>query len=863
MQSPPVQSAGRRFLKRLGFALLQAVIFGFVLGGLMYFRVPRTQLEVEGVPQTLMARLAELIESPERLTYDARLRILGERLQRQRVREGTRQDRIVLVTVDDDSLANSRESEHPGLAAYPWSRELLGGITRRIVQEGASLVMIDSLFPELSPRTCSTQGLSAKDTPDDAAFRQLLDQVSGHTALGFSWAVPRSSPPASRLWPYRVRVGVHANPSQARAQAQGVLSLPRPVFLIPSGDSLEVWAGVEDPQDGQLISARFGPGPAVVQERRAADDTWRVSPLELFVSLTEVEVEGLDPSRLLQVRTLQHPVVPLLGPQSVYGAVNGFADPDGVHRGVLHLVSYTPREGEHHVLPSLSLAAAMKLAGTRKLRFSQGRLYVGELGSIPMEDTGFSLIRWESGDAGRTPGASVFRSLRAWNILVNLFDVLEDRPPRSDHDLEGRAVLLTNTSSYATDAKATPIGKSTPGGALHAQALANLLQSQGISRVPLRVDQALTVAMAFLGAAIALSFSRSFRSGFGAALYFSSGALAGLGYFAAVTYFFVRDQLWIAAAGPLLALAATFLFTTLYAVRTEREVRDFVNQALGRYVSPEVARLVTRDLTLLVRPERRQMSVYFSDIEGFTRLSEQMEPERLVQLLNEYLTEMTMAVRSTGGQVDKYIGDAIMAFWGAPVRTDRHAHLACEAALKMRAVLRERQPHWEKTYGHRIEFRAGINSGEVVVGDMGSELKSAYTVMGDAVNLASRLENANKGYGTYVLVGENTAQAARDAFVFREVDRVLVKGRTTPTRIHELLGRTGEIAPRVQEQLGVYEQALTAYHQRRFDEALALFERCASEFQDPVAAVYADRCRRFLISAPAEDWDGASKLGDR
>jgi adenylate cyclase len=168
---------------------------------------------------------------------------------------------------------------------------------------------------------------------------------------------------------------------------------------------------------------------------------------------------------------------------------------------------------------------------------------------------------------------------------------------------------------------------------------------------------------------------------------------------------------------------------------------------------------------------------------------------------------------------------------------------------------------WEKKYGHRIQFRAGINSGEVVVGDMGTELKSNYTVFGDAVGVASWLEGSNKFYGTLVLAGESTAQLARDAYVFREVDRVLVRNKPAVIRLHELLGRNGEVSPRVQEMLGVYEQALTAYHQRRFDEALGLFERCSSEYQDTVAAVYAGRCRRFLVSAPSEDWNGVFEVG--
>lgn len=861
MANPSVQSSGRRFLKRVGFALLQTAIFGTLIGGLASVRVPRTQLETEGAPQTVLANLVELLDGVERIAYDARIRALGEALQHQRPKESKSQERVVVVSVDDDTLGNARQSERPGLATYPWPREIIGGMTHRLVQEGASVVLIDMLFPELSPRGCATP-LGALEASDDGAFRNLLAEDPGSSVLAFSWSVPRASPPAFQLWPYRVLVGTLSNPGEARARAQAVLASQRPAFMISSGDKVEVWAGVEDEREGQIVAARFGAGPSLVRERRSADDASRVTALDLFVSLAEVEVEGLEPSKLLQVRTLQHPVVQLLGSQSLYGAVTGFPDGDGTTRGTLHLVSYSPREGEHHVLPSLPLAAAMKLAGTRKLRYADGRLYVGD-SSFPMDETGYSLTLWDTGDAGRTAGASVFRSIRAWNILLNLFDVGEGRPARSVNDLDKRAVILTNTSTYATDYKATPIGKATPGGAVLAQSLENILQGRGITRAPSKLDLEVTMGMAFLGAMIAFFFSRSFRSGFGAVIYFSSLVLLGVAFFLVARYVFVERQLWIAVAGPLLAMVATFGFTTLYTVRTEDEIRDFVNHALGRYVSPEVARLVTRDLTLLVRPERRQMTMFFSDIAGFTRLSEQMEPERLVQFLNEYLTEMTMAVRSSGGQVDKYIGDTVMAFWGAPVRTERHAHLACEAVLKMRALLLERQPVWEKKYGHRIHFRAGINSGEVVVGDMGTELKSNYTVFGDAVGVASWLEGCNKFYGTLVLVGESTAQLTSDAYVFREVDRVLVRNKPVPLRLHELLGRHGEISTRMQEQLALYEQAQTAYHQRRFDEALALFDRCATEYQDPVASVYAGRCRRFLVTAPAEDWDGVYEVGEK
>ncbi|HET9451982.1 MAG TPA: adenylate/guanylate cyclase domain-containing protein [Aggregicoccus sp.] len=843
----PFQSAGRRFLKRLGFSLLQAAIFGSLVGLLVLLRPARPGGDEAG--RTLMSGPAAWLEGLERATYDWRARELGA--------HSTRSDRVVLVAIDDATLGEARQSEYPGIASHPWPREIVGGMVGRLVDEGASLVLLDLLFPELSPRACVTPGLNAAGvTDDDASFRAQLDRKPGSSLLGFAWSGDRALPPSSRLWTHRVRVGRFAGLEQAHAQVQAVLAHQRPAYALPAGDGVELWAGVSNEGEGVAFAGLLGlQGPPLVRERRAADDAHRVTPVDLMVSMTRVQVEGLDPELLPEARQLQHPVAPLLGERSGYGSVTLVPDPDGVVRGLPHLVRYVPRQGESHLLPSMPLAAAMRLAGTRRLRYAGGRLHVGERFSIPMDETGYSLVRWDAQEVGRGSRGSLRRAIPAWNVLTNLFDVREGVPPRNAHDLKDRVVVLTDTSHYATDFETTPLGAQTPGGAILGQSLANLLHSEGIRREsPLR-DLLLTFGLAFLGAFLALTFSHRFRSAAGAGVYFLS-LVAGAGaYLAFAWYVFVHQQLWLAVAGPLLAMGATFLATTLYAFRTEQEIRGFVHSTLGRYVSPEVAKLVRRDLSLM-RPERRPMTVYFSDVEGFTRLSEQLPPEQLVAFLNEYLTEMTTVVRRNDGQVDKYIGDAVMAFWGAPVRTERHAHQACESALQMREVLLQNQDRWEKKYGHRIHFRAGINSGEVVVGNMGSQLKSNYTVMGDVVSVAARLEGANKAYGTYVLVGEATAALTRAEYVLREVDRVRVKERPQPIRVYELLTRRHELTPEQEVHLTLYGRAFEAYHARRFDEAQALFTQGMERFQDPVCAVYAERCRGYRATPPPADWDG-------
>ena len=850
MRSLPIYSAGLRFLQRLGYSLLQATLFGAILGLLVYYRVPRAQLDEEATPIAVLARPSSWLESWERGTYDWRARALGAR--------SSRSDRVVVVAIDDETLAEARQDEHPGIASNPWPREILGGLSKRLVDEGAELVMLDFPFTDFSPRACLAQGTpELEGLDDDRAFRKLLDLHPERSVLAFAWSQEREVPAGGRLWPYRVRLGVYGSAGEARGRVQSILADQRPVFLIPTGNKLEAWAGVASEQEGLRVALEQGlREPPRVQERRATDDTYRVGPLELFVSLAEVQVEGLDPALLPEVRQLEHPVAPLLGPSSLYGAASVPADADGVVRAVPHLVSYRSREGARHVLPSMPLAAAMRMAGTRQLRYADGRLHVGDRFSIPLDESGYSLVRWDAAEVGRGARGSVSRAIPAWNLLLNLFAVREGVPPRAVHDIEGRVVVFTNTSRQALDFKHTPIGERTPSGAILAQSLVNLMQSEGITRATPRFDLALTLGLALIGAFVALTFNRGLRSFGDVLMYLSAMGAVGVLYAGAAWYLFVNKLLWVAMVGPLLAMGLTFIFTIVQASRTERQLRHFVTDVLGRYVSPEVARLVTRDLRLLTRPERREVTVFFCDLDGFSRLSGQLPPERLVQLLNDYLTEMTDVVRSTRGQVDKYMGDAVMAFWGAPVPNKRHAHFACEAALKVRAVLLERQEYWDKTYGHHMQCRIGIDSGELLVGGMGSDLDARYTVMGESVKLSMVLESLNRTYGTFMLVGDASARLAQDGFVFREVDRVRLKGRAEPLRFHELMGRKGEISPRTQEQLALYEQALTAYHQRRFDEALALFTRGVEEFQDTVAGVYAERCRKFSSAAPPEDWDG-------
>ncbi len=260
----------------------------------------------------------------------------------------------------------------------------------------------------------------------------------------------------------------------------------------------------------------------------------------------------------------------------------------------------------------------------------------------------------------------------------------------------------------------------------------------------------------------------------------------------------------------------------------------------------------------MLEGERREVTAFFSDIAGFTRLAEALAPEALVTNLGAYFEAVSHVILERHGTVDKYIGDSVMAFWGAPLPREDHAIQACEAALDCRERLEALRARFTVAGQPVFETRIGLHSGEVIVGNIGSPDRMNYTIIGDAVNLASRLEGLNKVYGTHILVSESCYQRTGDRFVARRLDCVAVKGKAKGVVVRELVGRAGQVDAARLAAIARYEEGLDAYLARRWEDAETAFaEACAaSREKDPAAALMADRCRANLASAPPEDWDG-------
>jgi len=414
-------------------------------------------------------------------------------------------------------------------------------------------------------------------------------------------------------------------------------------------------------------------------------------------------------------------------------------------------------------------------------------------------------------------------------------------------------IVLVGITYLGHDRARIPFGSQFPAIELHATAIDNLIAGDPIRRAPPLVDTAICALVALLAS---LLFIRRFDAW--PALRFGGLAALTLGHIAAALITFAAYDLWIGVVSPLAALLLLGSVGLGAAYAGEARQRRWLRRSFGQYLGGETLdQLLADPGGLALGGARRELSVLFSDIRGFTTLAEDLSPEALVDLLNIFLTPMSEAVLRRGGYLDKYIGDAVMAVYGAPVRHRDHAERALGTAIAMQQAVDTLNP----TLGERglasLEIGVGVNTGEAVVGNMGSSERFDYTAIGDAVNLASRLEGLTKIYGARCLVGETTRAVVSDRFVFREVDRVRVKGKAEPIALFELLrGPDGALA--TYTELPIFERALAAYRRGDFASARAHFsEFAASNPDDRTTALYLERIADLGDTAPPE-WDGVT-----
>ncbi|MDR0388538.1 MAG: adenylate/guanylate cyclase domain-containing protein [Spirochaetaceae bacterium] len=569
------------------------------------------------------------------------------------------------------------------------------------------------------------------------------------------------------------------------------------------------------------------------------------------------------------------PIPELRNAAGALGNITGIADSDGIFRRLSPFILFDGK-----AVPGLSMSALIMDGNGTDIAYN-GRQKTFAWGpyTIPVDKSGKALLRFR-GSLGRyTPysAAEVLQSAAAHKAGAV--------PALLPEDFTGQHVFFGLYAPGLFDICATPIESSYPGMGMHVTMLDNMLRGDFIRESPFWAGLLINFVVVILIAFIALA---SNRIPLLATVAVSAALLAVVIVACFAAYKF---GLWIPMAAPLSGGLLAFLAGTLYNYATEGKQKRFIKMAFSSYLSPAVVDQVIADPSQLkLGGEKREMTAIFTDVRSFSTISEALgDPAKLVELLNHYLTRMSDIILANRGTIDKYEGDAIIAFFGAPIYLKNHASLACRSAIKMKkaetAINKEaidsgliNNAVMEALFRKGIITdqndpsplftRLGVNTGDMVVGNMGTPSKMDYTIMGNAVNLAARLEGVNKQYNTGgILISEYTRAAlTNDEFVTRPLSRVRVVGINTPLRLYELLDLREEAPPELLEMAKTWEKAFAAYEKRDFANAANIFGSIYEQNPSDLAAKkYFDRCAAYQASPPpAEKWDdGVDNLSEK
>ncbi|MCJ7681710.1 MAG: adenylate/guanylate cyclase domain-containing protein, partial [Candidatus Aminicenantes bacterium] len=551
-----------------------------------------------------------------------------------------------------------------------------------------------------------------------------------------------------------------------------------------------------------------------------------------------LDIPSLPPSAAHPLRSATLPVRSLLDAADAIGNVQFAPDGDGVYRRIPLFFTVNGC-----LLPALPLAAALEVTGLQPETLRKITLRLQNT-HIPLDRNGEMIIGYHGPQ-------TTYQAYSAAAVINSWAQMQEGVTPQIPPDrFAGKIVLIGHSAPGLLDVRTSPLDPACPGAVIQATALDNLLNGGAITAA------APLPAVLFLLAA-------SLLAGLGASLHqslikISLGLIFSLVFVAAACAAAFYLKVWLPAAAPAGAVLLAFLSASLLNYSLEGRQRRFIKNVFRHYLSPHVIELIIKDPDRLrLGGEKREVTSFFSDVAGFTAISESLPPENLVDLLNFYLTEMTDIILAREGTLDKYEGDAIIAFWNAPLDQKDHALRACTAALDCLKRLEALQPQIRERCGHALNMRIGINSGPAVVGNMGSGTRFDYTAMGDTINLASRLEGASKQYKTSILIGETTHAQVSESIATREVDIIRVVGRKIPVRIYEILELIPSLSPEKEKRLSMYGAGLEAYRRRNWKDAMELFRTLPD---DGPSVVYSERCRIFLTDPPPQDWDGVFDL---
>jgi adenylate cyclase len=496
------------------------------------------------------------------------------------------------------------------------------------------------------------------------------------------------------------------------------------------------------------------------------------------------------------------------------------------------------------LIPHLSLQVARGfLDDPDPVRIHDGEYaQVGKV-KIPILTDGSALINF-CGPTKLTPNYLIGNFL-----TYSVSDVLYDRIPKDE--LKNSIAAVGATADGLDDIRPTSFERNSPGIVINTNIVENAVSGNVLRQAGEIYKYLLIIFLAFAMWYLIPRLTPVRGTAAFLALF--------IGYVVVACFLFIYASLVIDITHPLIAMTLCFGALTTYKFRTEVRHGRHMKNMFQSMVTPKVVDAILKMPSgIELGGEEKELTVMFSDIRSFTTYSEKHTAKEVIGVLNEYLTQMTNMVFVTEGTLDKYIGDAIMAFWGAPVVQEDHAYRACSTALSMSEFLHDvLHPKWEKEGKEKLNIGIGLNSGSMVVGFVGSQAIKNYTLIGDAVNLGSRLEGTTKEYHVEIIIAESTYEMVKNDMLCRELDLIQVKGKVKPIRIYELVDRRFKAKPHIQQKVAMFAEGLELYRAQKWDEAALRFQKCLLlDPQDGPAPIFVERCRQLKEHPPAADWDG-------